>query len=136
MIPDWVMGVLGASRALRYWIAGRIPGTPQYWWDIKKPATCAHQGAWMRCRKDEGFEVCSPFTRECEDGTVPETCKKFHLCAWKWGNDEDRPEGFRARAYAYHVTIHPEDIDSLRRAIWSRGTGVDAALSAASLLRR
>ena len=87
----------------------------------------------MRCRKDEAFRVCSPLTRGEEEGIVP-TCKKFHLCAWNWGNEEDRPEGLRARAYAYHVGLHPEQVDDLRRHIWGYGVGDRAACAAAGNL--
>jgi hypothetical protein len=130
MIPERVLKALGSCKALRHWMVGRIPGTPAWWWDISKPITCAHQGAWMRCRKDEAFRVCSSLTRGEEEGIVP-TCKKFHLCAWNWGNEEDRPEGLRARAYAYYVAIHPEEVDGLRRHIWSHGVGEKAACAAA-----
>ena len=133
MVPKRVLKALGSSKALRHWMARRIPGTPEWWWDINKPATCFHQGAWMRCRKDESFKVCSPLTRGEEEGIVP-TCKKFHLCSWNWGNEEDRPEGLRARAFAYYVCVNPSAVDELRRNIFGYGVGEKAVCAAAGNL--
>jgi len=87
----------------------------------------------MRCRKDEGFKVCSSLTRGEEEGIVP-SCKKFHLCAWNWGNEEDRPEGLRARAYAYYVCLNPGVVDDLRRNIFGYGVGEKAVCAAAGNL--
>jgi len=84
----------------------------------------------MRCRKDEGFKVCSPLTRGEEEGIVP-TCKKFHLCSWNWGNEEDRPEGLRARAFAYYVCVNPSAVDELRRHLFTLGVGDRAVVAAA-----
>jgi len=87
----------------------------------------------MRCRKDEAFRVCSPLTRGEEEGIVP-TCKKFHFCCWNWGNEEDRPEGLRARAYAYYVCLNPGAVDELRRNLFSYGVGDKAVCAAAGNL--
>jgi hypothetical protein len=133
LVPKRALKALGSSKGLRHWMARRIPGTPEWWWDISKPATCAHQGAWMRCRKDEGFKVCSSLTRGEEEGIVS-SCKKFHLCGWNWGNEEDRPEGLRARAYAYYVCINPGAVDELRRNLFSYGVGDKAVTAAAGNL--